>query len=347
MNQPWVVTGNNHTDLSLKVDTELSAPDLKESHIVISLSPTGFSVIVADEGKQNILLSAHKHWQEMILVEPLLKEFEKCLGLIPFPLSDAASAQVLINYNKFSLVPEHLYEKEQGPKILSYTAKLTKGDHIYSDHWKGSEAILVYACPLAIMEWIQKRFPNASIAHAGTAMDKLMQIVPKSEQFAYLHIEPNTADFYLAKDGKLQWYNNFDFSTEEDLLYFILYSLEQNRILATELELHLSGHSLRGDKLQALLNRYIGTIKEMDLPLGFALSSDISIQELRENFNLIGLLWRELLAENFEVRLLRRPAPYQLDPPPTLLKRAYSTSSIIISILMRLRCLTSLREPVI
>lgn len=297
-----MVTGNNHSNLSIKVDTKLSAPDLKESHIVVSLSPTGFSVIAADEAKQNILLSAHQYWQEISILESLLVRFERCLGQINFSLSEAASAQVLINFNKFSLVPEHLYEKEQGPKILSYTSKLAKGDHIYSDHWKNSEAMLVYACPLPMIEWIKKHFTNASIAHSGTALEKLVQMVPKSDQFAYLHINPGAADFYVAKEGRLQWYNNFDYSTEEDLLYFILYALEQNRILATELELHLSGHSLKGDKLQALLNRYIETIKEMNLPLCFSLSKDISIQDLRENFNLIGFLWPVLLAENFAER---------------------------------------------
>lgn len=289
-----MVTGNNHTNLSVKVDSELNAPNLKESHIVISLSSTGFSVIVADEAKQNILLSAHQYWQEVTVLEPLLVRFERCLGQINFPLSEAASAQVLINFNKFSLVPEHLYEKEQGPKILSYTSKLAKGDHIYSDHWKISEAMLVYACPLPMIDWIKKHFPNAAIAHAGTAMEKLVQMVPKSDQFAYLHINPGTADFYVAKEGRLQWYNNFDYTTEEDLLYFILYALEQNRVIATELELHLSGHVLKGDKLQALLNRYIGTIMEINLPIGFSLSKDISIQDLRENFNLIGFLWHAL-----------------------------------------------------
>ncbi len=283
-----MVTGNNNISLSLKADADLNRESFKESHIVVSLSPTGFSVIGADQGKQKLIFSANEHWSEMEDLEELLKRFEKAIGQISYPLSEAASIRVLINYNKFSLVPEHLYEKEQGPAILSYTCKLAKGEHIYSDHWQGSKAILVYASPLRLIEWIQKRFPNATIKHLGTAVDELYQLLPKDEQFAYLHVNPNTADFYLAQDGKLQWYNNFDFASEEDLLYFILYSLEQNRILPTELKLSLSGHSIKGDKLQTLLARYIGEVKEMSLPVGFSCSEDISLQELRTNFNLIG-----------------------------------------------------------
>lgn len=289
-----MVTGNKNTGLSIQADAALGEGSLKENHIVVSLSPTGFSVIGTDAEKQKILLSAYDFWSEIEELEQLLKRFEKCLGQIGWALEEAASTRVLINYNKFSLVPEQLYEKEQGPAILSYSCKLAKGEHIYSDHWKQSKAILVYASPVRLVEWIKRRFPTAAIQHQGSAMEELYRILPKEGQFAFLHVNPHTADFYLAKEGQLQWYNNFDYATEEDLLYFILYSLEQNRILPTELKLKLSGHSLKGDKLQVLLERYIGELKEMSLPVGFSQSSDISLQELRANFNLIGGLWPEL-----------------------------------------------------
>ena len=285
-----MVTGSNHTNFTLKADADFSSESLKSSNLITSLSPTGFSLIVASQENNQILLSAHQFWPEIEDIEKLLAQFEKCLGKLNFKVDEAAERKVLINYNKFSLVPQHLYEKEQGPAILSYTCKLKKGDHIYSDHWKQTEAILVYASPLQFVEWIQKHFPKAIIAHQGTAMEYMYQISNKEEQFAYLHVNPGSADFYLADDGKLQSYNNFDFGTDEDLLYFILYSLEQNRISPAELKLHISGHTLKGDKLQVLLDRYVSQLIEMDLPLGFSHSTDISPQEVLANFNLIGLL---------------------------------------------------------
>jgi hypothetical protein len=219
-----------------------------------------------------------------------LDEIESLIQNLPFKIDQCLSTVVLINFNKFSLVPEHLYSKGAGKSILTYSCRLEKGDHIYTDHWANSESMLVYAMPLMIMEWCKKNFNAISFRHQATAIEYLYQLYPKDKTFALLFVESKSADLYLARNGKVFWYNKFKHQTEEDLLYYVLYTLEQNRFLATELELKVAGQVLQGEKLYKLLGGYLGSVKELSIPLGFELSSEISPQEIKNQINLIGAL---------------------------------------------------------
>ncbi len=257
---------------------------------MLSLSKTGFSIIVSDGDKRQILLSAHAYWPAEKDTLKLIQKFESCFDALPISPDHSASLQCLVNFQKFSLVPEDYYQKGSGQKILSYTAKLTKGDRIYTDHWTASEAILVHAIPEKISDWIKKKFGEVHLKHEATAIDRLYRLYPSGDFFGLLFVNPYQADFYLAQKGKLQWYNKFEYQTDEDLLYFILYCLEQNRFLPTELQLNVGGISLKGDKLRVLLDRYISDVKDLSIPSAFKVSPKISEQELRENINLLGVL---------------------------------------------------------
>lgn len=285
-----MVTGNNTSELSLKVDQGLNGASLKDLHSVISLSKTGFSIIVATEDRRQVLLSAHAHWPREKSLARLISLFEHYLDELPVNVDLCQSVRCLVNFQKFSLVPEHLYQKGEGQTLLSYTAKLHKGDHIYTDHWSGSECILIHALPVEVIDWIKKRFPQARVHHQASAIEALHQLYPKAEFSGILYVDKTEADFYLANKGKLQWYNKFEYQTEEDLLYFLLYCLEQNRFHPSELQLKIGGHSMKGDKLRSLLERYIGESKDLAIPAHIQLSPMISEKEMRENINLLGIL---------------------------------------------------------
>jgi hypothetical protein len=285
-----VATGNNSIFSSLKYDNSLSNETLKDCHLIISLSPTGFSLLLSDQEKRKVLLLALQSRLEEPTKPFSIGEIEDFIKALPFKIDQCRSTQVLVNFNKFSIVPEHLYSKGSGMSILNYTCRLEKGDHIYTDHWPNSEAMLVYALPLSVMDWCKKNFNAVSFRHQATALEYLYQLYPKDKTFAFLFVEKGSSDLYLARNGKVFWYNKFKHQTEEDLLYYVLYSLEQNRFIATELNLHVAGQVLKGEKLFKLLSRYLGGVEELSIPIGVELSSQISPQEMKNQINLIGAL---------------------------------------------------------
>lgn len=291
MNPRLVATGSKFSRFALKkIDASLNAESIVDAHTVLSLSPTGFSVLVSDAPKHEILLLAQARWENPGQAQAWVANFEEVLHALPVRIDHAKTCQALLQFHKFSLLPEALYSKGSGQDILSYTAQLERGDQIFTDHWDRSETVMAYAVPGLVMDWYHRYFAEGGFRHQATALDNLYQLYPKKALFALLFVTEDRADLFLARDAKVLWYNSFDFQTEEDLLYYLLYTLESNKILPTELELKVAGRVLKGEKLMVLLERYLASVEEIEIPLGFDYSSQITEQELRYHLNLLGAL---------------------------------------------------------
>lgn len=251
---------------------------------------TGFSVIVSNSEKDRVLFLAKLYFPESLLELSFIDRLETGIRALPLDLEKSRSVSALLDFGKFSIVPEELYSTGMGKAVLGYTARLAKGDHIYSDHWSQSKSIIVYTVPLNFSDWFDKRFSNARFMHDGTALEQLYQLYPKNETFALLNIRKGQADFYLAQKGQVKWYNKFPYESDEDILYYLLHTLEHNRFPPTELKLQITGDAMKGSKLENILSRYIGEVKELSLPLGFEHSAEISLQEMKNQIFLLGAL---------------------------------------------------------
>lgn len=289
-----MVTGSKNIQFTLlKSDPSLKADNVKNCHSVIGLSETGASALVISEDKSQTLMLASARWDQDLSLDAVLALYDDFLHELPVRIDHCESTEAVMNFGKFSLVPEHLYTQGTGETVLSYTASLKKGEHIYTDHWLSSECIILYSLAKPLSNWYSKNFAKATFRHQATAINNLYGIYDPKDTYCQLHVSANEADFFVGRGGRVLFYNKFPYDTEEDLLYYILFALEQNRVLATEIELHLSGMSLKGEKLHVLLSKYLGEVSLLPIPQKVKLSSSMSVVEMRQHITLLGVLWPE------------------------------------------------------
>jgi hypothetical protein len=269
-------------------DLSLDEHRVKACHAVINLRYDGFSVLYFSENKQTILGCLNLDWTPRKKVEELVQKVELELNKVSLHPKWAKSLHWLLSLEKFTLVPETYYLKGRGRQLLENTCRLTKGEHIYSDLWASQKAVQVFAIPNVLIDWIKTHFHGSTFSHSGTALSRLSRLYPKSETFALLHVEDFSAEFYVMQEGALKFYNVFPYEVEEDLLYLVLFALEQAGILAPEIELKLSGKALKGEKLYSLLQNYMGSLKSIPLPNLYNISPQIGMQEVRRVFKLLG-----------------------------------------------------------
>lgn len=292
MNQPSVVTGNSSVHFKInKTSPEISASVVQSSHALLSFSPQDFSCALVDDRDQRLLLLVHDSWQKQSKSWSQLQEkFDDCLEALPYRIDHCAHISAIADFPKFSLVPEDLYRKGMGPELLSYTSHLQEREQIFTDHWSSPGAMLVYSLPGSWVEWFHKTFGLGNFRHQGTALQKLYQRFSQEGTFVSLHVADQRADLFIASQGQVLLYNQFPFQVEEDLLYYLLFALEQYRLLPTEVTLFLSGKSYRGEKLYLLLERYLGEVKELPLPQSPYLDKHIAPREWRQHAHLMGIL---------------------------------------------------------
>ena len=240
--------------------------------------------------KNTIEYLAHKQLAEGITPTHLVARMQSFVKEQPFEIQKTLSQNWLLQTHKFTLIPEDLYAKGMGKNLLSYTTRLEEGDHIFTDHWDNRGIIVVYAIPKVLIDVLRNEFSGSTFNHGATAFNNVYTLYPQSDTMAWLHLDEKEIDFWIASKGEVLFYNKFQYTTEEDILYFVLFALEQNSILPTDLLLRISGFCLKGDKLYNLLEQYIGEVREMELPSTFNTNQKISPREVRQHINLLGAL---------------------------------------------------------
>lgn len=269
-------------------DLSLDAEHIRLSHALVNLRYDGLSAIILSGDKKLIIGSLNIDWTPRKSITDLLRKAELELGRLKLNIKDCKSLHWLISTQKFTFLPEHLYVKGKGRQILENTTRLEQGDRIYTDFWAKESIVEVFALPDALIDWIKSNYHGSTFSHSATALNRLYRYYPKSETFALLHVDEHFAEFFLAQGGSLKFYNLFAFNVEEDLLYMLLFALEQSQILAPEIELKLAGKVIKGEKLYKLLENYVGTLKHIDIPERFSTSPQIGNQEIRRVFKLLG-----------------------------------------------------------
>lgn len=220
----------------------------------------------------------------------LYEKYDDCLHQLPYRIDHSQRIEAIFDFRKFALLPQSLYQKGKGPEMLSYTAHLQKGEQVFVDQWVQSEAVLAYSLPAPLVTWFHKRFQAGRFRQQGSAMHQLYQQFTREGTFALLHISTGRADLLLARDGKLLFYNQYSYQVEEDILYFVLFAMEQFNLLPTEIVLFLSGKSLRGEKLYQLLENYLAEVKEIPLPEQPYRGDFLANREWSQQIHLLGAL---------------------------------------------------------
>lgn len=258
--------------------------------MVINLRYDGMTMLVAQPEGKRVLEILETTWLAAKKSDYLIAECRKFLNEHQVDLSSAASVHWSLSFSKFTLIPDVLFEQGKGDHLLQFTTRLDEDEHSYSDFWGHRDIVGIYALPDPLIHWIRGIFEKSTISHSGYSLNALCNLQAHKENFCYLHVGTSFAELLLIQEGKVIFYNQFPFDVKEDLLYYILFALEQNRIIAPELELKTGGKIDKGDELHRLLSTYIGKLSDIGIPAGIGSANHISPSQLRKAANLIAIL---------------------------------------------------------
>ena len=73
----------------------------------------------------------------------------------------------------------------------------------------------------------------------------------------YINVSEFSFELIAVKNGELLLYNSFEYSTKEDFIYYILFTLEQLQLNPEIVKVKLSGMIKKDDELYAILYKYI------------------------------------------------------------------------------------------
>lgn len=166
----------------------------------------------------------------------------------------------VIHKNELStLVPKALFNEAHLADYLKFNSKILQSDFITFDELNINDSINVYVPYVNINNFIYDTFGSFTFKHHSTILLEHILSLDKNSTTPkmYANINNNTFEIIVTNEGKLQFYNTFEYTTKEDFIYYILFTAEQLNLNPETFNLILLGDIEKDDELYTIAYKYI------------------------------------------------------------------------------------------
>jgi len=247
------------------IDETLDLTQSKNYNMSILFSKDGLSFCVVDDrlqkaiAYQTIPIDSHLNIREICFF--LNKSFKN----IDWFNYVYKSTIVVFQWYKSTIVPQNLYIDLQRSQFLELNFGALNEEETLSNNLPFLDALNVCAIPQCVLDSFRTFLPSAQFLHNNTPfLSSLFKI--KHKNIVAIHIGSTYFDLAVIENNKLQLSNAFFYKTNEDFLYFLLYTLEQLKIDPKNTTLHLHGHISADSELFQLLRKYFSNLTFAEKP---------------------------------------------------------------------------------
>ncbi|ANQ51308.2 DUF3822 family protein [Flammeovirga yaeyamensis] len=181
----------------------------------------------------------------------------------------------------FAFVPEGIHDEESKQNILSLISKFhQKKDNIHV-HPKSGETELCFAIPKELEEWLSDMYSNSQVSYNHTTESFIVEANALFGNVLHCYIDVDTILITKSDDEKVRFANTFKYKTPQDLLYFVLFVLEELNIDQQEAEVVIWGEvDFHGESIKTL-KKFINKVSAGTRPtdVRFAYQFDQEPQE--------------------------------------------------------------------
>lgn len=233
----------------------------KENNLELSIqiSLNGLSFCVLNKESNTIVylkrLYEDKKLTPIKILDTLINAFET-----QTELQETFKNVLIIHDNELStFVPKKLFNPDLLADYLKFNSKILKSDFIAYDEIETNDSVNVYVPYVNINNYVYERFGIFSYKHISTI---LVEKILEAEKYAqntkvYLHVEHSQFNLVVISKGNLVLYNSFEYNTKEDLIYYLLFTMEQLNLSPESVDVLLLGNIKLNDDNYNIIYKYI------------------------------------------------------------------------------------------
>lgn len=241
------------------IDKTFDNTQTNNYHLSVQISPDGFyySILDIPKGKYIVLTGYNFFLKRPRL---LLKHVREIIENDEVVRLDFKSVEVLYSTRLFTLIPKAFYSNGSSEEFLWFNNVHEKGFVIKRNLFQRAEIWCVYDIPQNLLEYIETIFPKVIIRHN---LFPLIEFVLKSnlnypnrQQF-HLNFFRDYFEIVIVNGSKLLHCNIFNYKTERDILYYVLFVFDQLKLSPEITDLIIHGHLPQVSPVYHLLKKYI------------------------------------------------------------------------------------------
>jgi len=264
----------------------------------IRVMPDGFSYAVFDHLKQQFIafeeftFSAAPGLLRLFGSPEYINWLDQIIEQRVFLKEKFNKVFIITGGKKYTLMPVPLFEADNARKYLEFVHPLDETDKVNYETINALECNLIYAVPDALISWISYRYRSNQTFHVCGVLIRnfLMRFRGGSPvERIMVNIQTDVLDIIIFNDADLRFCNSFYFSNHNDLLYYLLFVIEQLKINSDESPLYLSGNVELNSELLKLLGAYIRYVDIIPENSDMTVSPSIDQAQLHRFFDLLNV----------------------------------------------------------
>ena len=211
----------------------------KSLSLLIMISSKELRVILINSIDFKIIDKSNSVYSEEINIVEILSELKNKLN--KFNLSNVVKVTLILNNKLSVLIPNDLYEENNCLDYLKFNSRLITNDTASSDYVEELDTHNIYIAYGNITNYLIEKFGSFEYFHYSTVLlKKLYSETLNDEKLRfYVNINKSYLNIIIFDGRKLDYINTFEYETKEDILYFILFVMEQNKMINDETKINL------------------------------------------------------------------------------------------------------------
>jgi hypothetical protein len=241
----------------------------------------------------DLLILIHKHSVQlalkerrsgrMLALEVIHAEVKKFEGWRNFLENISASSKILRNHEfrqvfaglistEYTLIPEALYRKDD--EIVYFKKNFTESFryNIHCQKNQQNHLYIAYGTEPELEAELSHLFQDPQIWHHSQALLAGFTGQSSTDKDVWLQVHRETMDIIVSENRKLLLMNSFQWQTNEDVLYYILFVCEQVGVNTEKCTLTITGEIIEGSALYILLYNHFQNVKLPVRPSGVPVS---------------------------------------------------------------------------
>ncbi len=259
MKRVLLVTGKINTMTNLTYFGDGSINDIKSIGLVFG--PNFFTAYFYSDYDGNMPMAYVRSENEKEIDFPSLANFTPIYAVSFGP--------------EWTLMPQSIFEEKDANTILNFNTKPGK-EKAKWNRIIGLDAVICSEPDEISAEKIEHIFPGLELRHGVGALLEYCRKTVKGGQHVFLHESNGRFTLIIFDGNKLLFANSFDGKFDEDVRYFVLYSMKQLKIDPT-VPFSFLGDAAENQSIREMVSPYLHQIVVPDLA-----SNDINILQLSE-----------------------------------------------------------------
>ncbi len=199
--------------------------------------------------------------------------------------------KIMVESVNTTLIPNALFDSNAPEKYLKFNSELPDDEIIQVDSIRLMDAVNVYSVHENQLNLIRKIYSNAEIHHSATPLLQGLLWLSKNSvgKQLILNISDSSFEAVMLDKNQAIFYNQFQFFSPEDFVYYVLFICEQLKTSPEELNVYFAGKLDRQSPVFSMVHRYIKNIDFIRLSDIFEYSYKIDARAQQSFFSLFNL----------------------------------------------------------